>query len=108
MRQIKGKRSHRRTKVYVIEATIKDFDLEFEFDEDGEMDVDVVAVERHVLAPVLAHGPEQAVRRVIGIRQENVEGIRRIRSKGLLRAILTPDNEIFDLHRGELEEQAGL
>jgi hypothetical protein len=87
MSQITGRRSHRRTKVYLVEAVLADYDIVFD---------------------VLAHGPEHAIRRIAGVSDDNVLSVRRMRNASLLRAILMPDDENFDLHRGEIEEGFGL
>src|ERR1017187_1654632 len=105
--KIEGKRRPRRTKCYLIEAVAPDLELEYEYFE-GVVNIDIIGVERVVRFPSLAHGPEQAIRYVTGMRDANVISIRRMRCPGLLRAILTPDDEWFDLHRGEIEEGLGL
>ena len=92
----------RRIKCYLIEMDVPD--MELVFDEDGE--VDFVDTERTICYAALGHGPEQAIRRATGDEPGRVHSIRRMRRGGLLRALLTPDDEGFDLHRGELEELA--
>ena len=91
----------RRLKAYLIE--LKAPDLSVEIDEDG--DIEFSEEDRIMTAPAIGHGPEQAIRMILDSNMEAVESIRRMKSAGLLRAILTPDDMDYDYQRGQLEDQ---
>ncbi len=93
--------ANRRLKFYVMELCVPD--MRVELDEWGE--VEFLDIERIICYPAIAHGPEQAIEQATGNEPDRVESIRRVRSAGLMRAMLVPDDELFDLHRAELEEQ---
>lgn len=89
----------RRIKAYAVELNVPDIIFIYEDDE-----LDIQEDRRIMLAPALGHGPEDAIKRIEGDENERVESIRRIKNAGLLRAMLTPEDEEYDYNRGQMEE----
>lgn len=104
MKMVGRTAASRRAKAYLIELCIPDVDITF--DEDGE--IEILDTTQTMCYPTVAYGPEDAIRNaaVFAGDRAQVLSIRRVCSAGLMRAMVQPQEEWFDLHRGELEELA--